>query len=218
MSTEVDHLVVLADTLARGEQWCADVMGATPAGGGRHLLMGTHNRLLAIGSAAYPKAYLELLAIDPDAPPPARARWFGLDDPALKAAVRQSPRLHHLVLRTRQIETLRAGLIQQGQQPGEPIAAERDTPQGLLRWRILLRADGRIAADGALPTLIEWQGPHPADALPTSPVALAAVRLGRLPAGVSGLLRTPDAPCTATGPTLQVQLHTPRGLVALQVD
>jgi hypothetical protein len=37
--------------------------------------MGTHNRLLKLGEGFY----LELIAIDPQAPPPGRPRWFGLD-------------------------------------------------------------------------------------------------------------------------------------------
>ena len=46
-----------------------------PVRGGKHALFGTHNKLLRLGDL-----YLELIAIDPDAPKPERARWFALDD------------------------------------------------------------------------------------------------------------------------------------------
>ena len=81
----VDHLVVMAASLAEGVAWCEATLGVTPGPGGEHPLMGTHNRLLRIASPAFPQAYLELIAIDPDAPALGRVRWFGLDDPALQA-------------------------------------------------------------------------------------------------------------------------------------
>ena len=44
----VDHLVVLAADLASGVAWCERTLGITPAAGGEHPLMGTHNRLLRL--------------------------------------------------------------------------------------------------------------------------------------------------------------------------
>lgn len=214
MNTEVDHLVVVADTLAQGVAWCEATLGATPGPGGRHALMGTHNRLLALGGDAYPASYLEIIAIDPEAPPTGRARWFGMDDPALQAAVRRAPRLVHLVARTAQIEMLRWGLINLGVNPGLPIAAARDTPQGRLAWRILVPEDGTIACAGALPTLIEWAGHHPAEHLPPSGIALRGVTLGGMPAPVRTLLRLRGVGLVDT-PGLRVQLDTPRGAVTL---
>ena len=88
-ATALDHLVVMADSLAQGVAWCEATLGLTPAPGGAHALFGTHNRLLAIGSPAWPQAYLEIIAIDPAvAPRPVRRRWFDMDDAALQAAVR----------------------------------------------------------------------------------------------------------------------------------
>ncbi|WP_393939598.1 VOC family protein [Piscinibacter sakaiensis] len=62
--------------------------GCAPEGGGAHPHMGTHNRLLRLGD----HCYLEVIAIDPAAPPPARARWFGLDRLAPDAAPRLARR------------------------------------------------------------------------------------------------------------------------------
>jgi len=87
----VDHLVVAARSLEEGVAWCETTLGVTPGPGGKHAFMGTHNRLLKIATEAYPAAYLEIIAIDTDAPPPGRPRWFGLDTLELSAG----PRLVH---------------------------------------------------------------------------------------------------------------------------
>jgi hypothetical protein len=61
--------------------------------------MGTHNRLFSIASARFARAYFEIIAIDPAAPPPARSRWFDLDAPALREALARGPQLIHWVAR-----------------------------------------------------------------------------------------------------------------------
>ncbi len=215
MTCAIDHLVVAAHSLAQGVAWCEATLGITPGPGGRHVFMGTHNRLLCIASPAFPLAYLEILAIDHDAPAPCRPRWFGLDNLALQAQLRAAPRLLHGVVRTDQMEAQRLALCQLGLDPGEPLAAERDTPAGRLAWRILVRADGEIACAGALPTLIQWQGRHPAVAMAPSPVALAGITLAGLPATVAGLLRLPGVAINTSGPALAVTLDTPLGRVDL---
>jgi hypothetical protein len=215
VNCDIDHLVIVASTLAQGAAWCEATLGVVPGPGGQHALMGTHNRLLSIASSQFPLAYLEIIAIDPAAPPPARTRWFGMDDLSLQAAVQQAPQLVHGVARTPNIEMHRWGLVNIGQNPGPALAAERDTPNGKLAWRILVRDDGALLCGGALPTLIQWQGVHPAEHLPASPVQLQAVALAGLPPRVPPLLRlrgvtTPDA-----GPAVQVVLNTPKGPVTL---
>lgn len=220
MNARVDHIVVAADSLEQGAAWCETTLGVPPAAGGRHPLMGTHNRLLSISSERFPDCYLEIIAIDPAAPAPARPRWFGLDDPALRAAVSRQPQLVHVVARTRMIEMVRWGLINCGLNPGVPLAAQRDTPHGLLRWRITVRDDGRTECRGALPTLIEWQaGAHPSEHLPRSPVALDALVLRGVPAQALDVLKLPAvqaAPPDANGSApLSAALDTPRGRIVL---
>ena len=100
MSVSVDHLVLAAATVAEGVQWCEAALGVTPGPGGQHPLMGTHNRLFDISSEAFPQAFFEIIAIDPTAPPPGRARWFGLDTLDLKGG----PRLLHWVARSGAID------------------------------------------------------------------------------------------------------------------
>ena len=218
MSAAIDHLVVAAHTLAQGVDWCERVLGATPAPGGKHVGMGTHNRLLAIGSAAFPMAYLEIIAHDPDAPPPTRPRWFGLDDAALQARLHQRPRLLHVVARCTRLDATLAALRELGLDAGLAVAAERASPQGLYRWRIAGRADGQLLCAGALPTLIEWQGMHPSEHLPASAVALRSVQLGGLAEPVATVLGLHGVPCTAQGVALRASFDTQGGLVQLSSD
>jgi hypothetical protein len=220
VNARIDHLVIAADSLEQGIAWCVTTLGVQPSGGGKHGLMGTHNRVLSIGSEQFPDCYLELIAIDPEADAIKRPRWFGLDDPALRAAARERPRLIHAVARTRMIEMVRWGLINCGLNPGEPIAAQRETPHGVLKWRITVRDDGRTECAGALPTLVEWQGPHPCEHLPPSPVALHELVLRGVPAQALDVLKLPSvqaAPLDARAPApLAATLDTPRGRVVLE--
>ena len=97
---DLDHLVVAARTLEEGGAWVEAKLGVAPVAGGKHPTMGTHNRLLRIG----PREYLEVMAIDPDAAPPARARWFDLDSPPMRERLARAPSLIHWIERTDDLE------------------------------------------------------------------------------------------------------------------
>lgn len=211
MTLALDHLVVVADTLAQGVRWCRQTFGIEPGPGGRHPTMGTHNRLFAVGSAAFPRAYFEVIAIDPDAPPPGRARWFGMDDPALRAAVRDEPRLVHAVARTASIDDAVARYAAQGLAAGEPITASR----GTLRWRIAVRADGTLGCGGALPTLIEWGEQHPADTMSASGVVIEDLALRGLPAALAPMLPACVRLAADAGAPISARFATPLGPVQL---
>jgi hypothetical protein len=156
LSLALDHLVVAARTLEEGAAWLEARLGVAPVAGGRHASMGTHNRLLSLG----PDAYLEIIAIDPEAPASGRPRWFSLDDPSMRSRLAKGPGLAHWVVRTDDLAAARASL---GERVGEVLELER----GAYRWRIGVPADGSLLEGGAFPTLIEWQGDrHPAGALP----------------------------------------------------
>lgn len=158
----IDHLVVAAADLDAGAAWLEAHLGVPLAPGGKHTAMGTHNRLLKLG----PRLYLELIAIDPEAPAPGRPRWFGLDDPALKERVAARPRLIHWVARCEDIVGAAAARTEP---PGEILELSR----GDFRWRITVPADGHLPGDGLIPTLIQWRSPvHPADDLPERGCAL----------------------------------------------
>lgn len=216
----VDHLVVAAHTLDLGVQWCEATLGVTPGPGGEHALMGTHNRVLRIATADYPRAYLEIIAINPAAPPPGRSRWFDLDDPALQHQVREQPRLVHFVARTTHAAAGLKALRALGIERGPLIKAERATPAGVLHWQISVRRDGQRLFYGGLPTLIEWGAVHPADSMPDAGLALQSLRVFhpraadlRATHAALGL----QAVTVAEGaPNLVATLDTPRGLVSLE--
>ena len=212
MSWSVDHLVVGAATLEQGAAWCAATLGVMPGPGGKHPLMGTHNLLLAIGSPAHPRAYLEIIAVDAQAAAPARRRWYDLDDPALRATLASGPRLIHWVAGCDDAVAECAALAAAGIDRGEVLQAERDTPRGLLRWRISVRSDGARLAGGALPTLIEWGDTHPADSLAASPVRLEALVVGHLPDAVARQLPAG----VGTGDAFGATLATPLGPIRLE--
>ncbi len=217
MTVALDHLVVAAHSLAQGVAWCEATLGVTPGPGGRHALMGTHNRLLKMATVAYPNAYLEIIAIDPEAPPPGRPRWFGLDDAALRERLADGPRLIHAVARSTMLDMHRWGLITVGQKPGDPVNAGRDTPEGRLEWQILLRDDGRLDCGGALPTLLQWKGRHPAEAMPDSGVTLRSLALCGVPDRARDVLRLRGVSVTsAPGPALRATFATPLGEVTLE--
>jgi hypothetical protein len=178
MNCALDHLVLAARTLEEGVDWCERVLGVTPGPGGRHALMGTHNRVFSIASAAFARAYFEIIAIDPEAPDPGRRRWFGLDDPRLQAQLAHGPRLVQWVARCDDLDAALAALARHGIEGGSVLQLARPTPQGELRWRIAVPDDGARALGGAVPLLIQWGALHPTDALPASGVALASLRLG----------------------------------------
>ncbi len=172
VSSYIDHLVVAADTLEHGMAWCEATLGVTPRAGGEHPLMGTHNRLLSLSTQSFPRAYFEIIAINPHVKPPGRRRWFDLDDPELQQAVHKQPRLVHFVARTPDASSALKELHRLGIDRGSLVRAERPTPEGLLRWKISVRDDGQRLFYGALPTLIQWDDAHPADAMPSSGLAL----------------------------------------------
>ncbi|WP_341890561.1 VOC family protein [Variovorax sp. YR752] len=212
MSWSVDHLVIGAASLEQGAAWCAATLGVLPGPGGKHPLMGTHNLLLALAAPAFPRCYLEIIAIEPQAEAPAHRRWFDLDDVALRATLAAAPRLIHWVARCDDVVAECAALRGAGIDRGEVLQAERDTPRGLLRWRIAVRPDGARLAGGALPTLIQWGEVHPADSLAASGLQLESLSVGALPQVVAS--RLPGS--VSTHETFAATLATPLGRVRLE--
>jgi hypothetical protein len=208
----LDHLVLAARSLEDGARWCVATLGLVPGPGGRHASMGTHNRLFSIAGPACPGAYFEIIAIDPQAPPPGRARWFGLDGLDLAGG----PRLIHWVARTTALDAGLAALRVAGIDAGEAIAAARDTPAGRLQWRIAVRGDGALLYGGALPTLIEWGDRHPAATMPPSGVQLCSLTLRGLPAAIAARVESGAVGAAHdAGASLTAVLNTARGVVTL---
>jgi Glyoxalase-like domain len=156
VSCEFDHLVVACADLDQGAEWIQERLGVEVSPGGRHAMMGTHNRLLRLG----PRAYLEVLAIDPDAPAPPRPRWFDLDTTTVRERAAREPFVLTWVARTNEIETAAARVPALG----DVLSLTRDR----YRWRLSVPPDGSLVCNGVVPAVIQWDGAHPADTLPDS--------------------------------------------------
>lgn len=200
----LDHLVITATDLAQATAQVETRLGAPLPTGGRHDVMGTHNRLLSLGA----QDYLEVIAIDPDGRAPDHPRWFGLDDFTGPA------RLTRWVART---DDLRAAL--DAAPPG--VGVPRDLARDDIRWRMAVNDTGTLPFDGLFPGLIEWQSPHPAPRLPDAGLRLTALRLISPRADA---LRTALAPLiddarisiqSGPAPRMEADLSTPAGPVTL---
>jgi len=157
MPLEMDHIMVAARTLEEGVAYVEDALGVRLSGGGKHRQMGTHNKLLRLGD----DLYLEVIAVDPEAPPPAGERWFALSHPQTWERL-QRPVVWTWVVRTASPLALFAadkGFA------GDIQTIRRDA----LHWQMVLANDGSMQADGAWPTLIQWPpGIHPVASLAKS--------------------------------------------------
>jgi len=165
MNVSLDHIVVAALDLEQGADYVERQLGVRVLDGGQHRTLGTHNKVMSLGQGCY----LEIIAVDPDLPAPPMPRWFGLDDPAIIASLRESPRLITWAVNTTDLDTLLAASTLN---IGVPTALER----GDLRWKVALSDDGRLSAGGFLPLCIQWQ----TDCHPSTKMADLGCRLKKL--------------------------------------
>lgn len=197
----LDHLAISAVSLAEGVALVEAALGVPMAGGGQHPAMGTHNRLLGLGDL-----YLEVIAVDPEAPAPARPRWFDLD------RFSGPPRLTTWIVAT---DDMPSALATGPAGWGSPMALAR----GDYRWQMAVPDDGRLPFDNTCPALIQWEGAlHPAAALPDQGLRLARLRITHPRAdALRAALALDDPRVTfATGPVgLHAVIDTPRGPVSL---
>jgi hypothetical protein len=151
-----DHLAISCDPLRPGVAHVEEALGVRLSPEGKHPHMGTHNRLLSLGGGEY----LEVIAIDPDAPGPDQPRWFDLD------RFDGPPRVTNWICRCDDLQAAMA-LAPDG------IGKVWDLERAEFRWRMTIPEDGCLPFDGCFPALIEWQGAaHPAKRLPDAGVRL----------------------------------------------
>ena len=151
----LDHIVIAADNLQQGADYVHKTLGVAIPVGGKHQSMATHNLVMQLGN----DAYLEVVAIDPEGQTPRHPRWFGLDTPHMRAAVKQQPRLITWVINTTDLASL---ANQAGFDIGTPTKLSRDN----LSWEFALPDDGRLLGAGMLPYCIRWHSsPHPAQGM-----------------------------------------------------
>ena len=206
--TKVDHLVYATPDLNRGVEEIEKILGVRATPGGQHPGRGTRNALITLG----PAIYLEIIAPDPEQPPPKTPRPFGID--GLKAS-----RLVAWAAKGSDLERLRDEAARKGARLGEVMSGSRRRTDGvLLSWRYT--DPQTVLADGLVPFFIDWgQSPHPARtaAQGASLIALRAEhpdaqRVQRL-LNELGL----DLPVqTGATPALVAIIDSPRGRVELR--
>lgn len=210
----LDHLVLGTADLARGAAWLERYLDVTLSPVGAHIRMGTHNRLLSLG----PDCYLELIAIDPDGPPPFMPRWFGLDTHDVRDRIAARPRLLGWVARTDDIAAV-------DEKTGGILGGVHAMERGDFRWRITIPGDGYPVEGGLVPSLIQWDGPfHPCQRLPDQQCRFewmeaahpnpAKVRYLLSELGLEKLLTLTPSPPYA-GMTMCAHLRTPSGVKTL---
>lgn len=209
-SSSIDHITVTAPTLAAGAAFVRRALGVAPQSGGAHPRMGTHNLLLRLGDTMF----VEVIAPDPAAPAPERARWFALDTLGPDA----TPALSAWVARTPDIDASAAAST-------EALGAVEAMSRGALDWLITIPADGALVLDGIAPALIQWpQGAHPASRLEQHGLSLVMLELFHPePERITRLLRALDVQgplCVsplngARTPYLMAHIATPQGLCLL---
>jgi hypothetical protein len=157
----LDHIAIACESLDAGQLWVEDRLGAPLQPGGKHARFGTHNLLMGLEDGIY----LELIAIDPEAPDPGRRRWFDLDD------FSGAPRLTNWICATRDLADATALA------PGR-MGAAFEAQRGDLRWRFVGGEDGRLPFGGGFPALIDWgDSPHPSTRLPASGLRLERLEI-----------------------------------------
>ena len=149
--SRVDHLVYATPDLNRGVEEIEKLLGVRAIAGGQHPGRGTRNALVALG----PTAYLEIIAPDPEQPPPSQPRPFGID--GLKES-----RLVAWCAKGSDLERLRSEAVAKGVTLGDVKSGSRRRPDGVqLMWRYT--DPWARVADGIIPFFIDWgDSPHPA--------------------------------------------------------
>lgn len=145
---KLDHLTVIAPTLAEGVSHVQDCLGLDVPFGTRHDYMGTHNHRLQLGNSVY----LEIVARDPDGIEPARARWFGLDnEERVRSDWNEGRRLRGWVANTDAIDSVVSGY---GAILGDKVPLPAEGPT----FDFAIPRDGSLPLDGAAPSIIDHRG------------------------------------------------------------
>lgn len=145
---KLDHLTVIAPTLAEGVAHVRACLDLDVPSGQRHLYMGSHNHLLQLGDTTY----LEIVALDPQGDEPPCPRWLGLDDQQqVRADWDAGRRLRGWVARTDAIDAVIAG---REHVFGRKVALPWAEPL----FDFAIPEDGSLPLGGAAPSIIDRRG------------------------------------------------------------
>ncbi len=186
------------------------LMGLALPRGGKHDLMSTHNCVMQAGN----NCFFELIAIDPEAPAPARTRWFTLDDSNTQTRLSNRPRALCWVVNTDDLDRIVAN---SPVDLGEVVTFTR----GDRSWRLTVPTDGHLPGNGLLPAFIEWSpGPHPSTAQQDLGARLMTIKLthpdpATLTEQLSALRVSHLAEVTEGETGLSFVLQTPAGIIEI---
>ena len=202
----LDHLIYRAPDLDAAIEQLAELLGVRPAMGGRHPGRGTWNALLSLGE----RWYLEIIAPDPEQPPPPPNSPLGAPGGAA--------RLNTWAIRPPDIDATAARAIAAGIDLGPVRPMSRETAEGgLLEWRL---TTGLRPEHGLVPFLIDWgETPHPAASTPAGCTLLGLRAEHPEPDLVRPALAALDldlALSQGAAPALIATIETPMGIVELR--
>jgi hypothetical protein len=154
---QLDHITIIAPSLADGVAHVRACLDIDVPFGRLHQDMGTHNHLLRLGESVY----LEIIAVDPNAPHPPRPRWFGLDDQdTVRAAWDNGFRLRGWVARTTDIDSVLA-------RHEELLGKKTQLSADASFFFFSIPADGSLPLGGVAPSVIDRGGRPPSVAAMT---------------------------------------------------
>jgi hypothetical protein len=206
MPVRLDHFIYAGRDLDALIAAFAGLTGVTPARGGRHPGLGTHNALVSLGD----DVYFELLATDPEQ----KASLAGTLGGRIQALA--APRLLAYMLRSEDLER-QQGVLERHGIGSDLFDASRQTPDGgTLRWRLLVPHDS--AFGDLVPKFIDWLDTvHPAttsvrgcsfESFEIGHPESAELNALFAELGVDEMAERASQPC------LRVRLQTPRGRVS----
>lgn len=209
---KLDHLTVIAPTLAEGVSHVRNCLGLDVPFGTRHEYMGTHNHRLQLGNSVY----LEIVAHDPEGVEPGRARWFGLDNQEqVKSDWNRGRRLRGWVANTNAIAPVVSAY---GAIFGDKVPLPAESPT----FDFAIPKDGSLPLDGAAPSIIDHRGDTSFIAsIPDLDARLHSFTLEHPdPTGIAALYRelaVENPPVIVQGPEVRYRalIETPAGLKEL---
>lgn len=209
---KLDHLTVIAPTLAEGVSHVRRCLDLDVPFGSRHNYMGTHNHRLHLGNSVY----LEIVALDPEGIEPNRARWFGLDNQEqVRADWDTGRRLRGWVANTNAIDAIVST-------HGAIFGDEVPLPTGEPTFAFTIPKDGSLPLDGAAPSIIDHRGDASYIAsIPDLGVHLHSFTLEHPdPTGIAAFYRElaiENPPVIVQGPEIRYRalIQTPAGLMEL---
>ncbi len=208
----LDHLAVIAPTLAEGVAHVRDCLGLEVPFGTHHDYMGTHNHRLQLGNSVY----LEIVALDPQGSASGRARWFGLDNQdSVRSDWNEGRRLRGWVANTEDIDAV---VSTHGPIFGDKVPLPPANPA----FAFTIPEDGSLPLDGAAPSIIDHRGdPTSMSEIPDLGARLRSLTLEHpYPAAIETLYRDlaiahPPAIVLGAKVRYRALIETPAGLKEL---